>query len=179
MPLGDNQSTSVSCKETVTRVHIPDSPGWVGACPTSRLLDSSGTGARISGECCAGGHAASCTCHPSHESEGNQWPTMAGCWDPDNSHMRYRVISVTSRCPFWAVPWLCNLRSVKICPRDDDSLHFASGPQTGLNSEIKTSKSSLVKSTELSQSQLNTIPPSPAPLTFIYSTHILPELIDT
>lgn len=42
MPLDDNQSVSVSCKETDTQIHIPDFSCWVGACPAPSLLDSSG-----------------------------------------------------------------------------------------------------------------------------------------
>lgn len=42
MPLDDNQSFSVSCKETDTQIRIPDFSCWVGACPAPSLLDSSG-----------------------------------------------------------------------------------------------------------------------------------------
>lgn len=42
VPLDDNQSISISCKETDTRIHIPESTCGVGACPASSLLDASG-----------------------------------------------------------------------------------------------------------------------------------------
>lgn len=32
-PLDDNQSVSVSCKETDTQIRIPDFSCWAGACP--------------------------------------------------------------------------------------------------------------------------------------------------
>lgn len=41
VPLDDNQSISISCKETDTLIHIPESTCGVGACPASSLLDSS------------------------------------------------------------------------------------------------------------------------------------------
>lgn len=70
-PLDDNQSVSVSCKETDTQIRIPDFSCWAGACPARVFWiplegQASGTGARISGRRCAGGCPASCTCCTSY-----------------------------------------------------------------------------------------------------------------
>lgn len=110
IPLDDHYGISASRKETDTQVYVPDSTRRVRAFPVLSPLiplegQASGSGARISDECCAARLLPKSTHHTSTSCGqvtrdlpgGTSDRAVAGCRDPDDSrsHIHHPVILCT------------------------------------------------------------------------------------